>query len=162
MRCSRNAPGIRGQASGKGWGELRAVQGDALQWLPEAALLVVEGSDGALSTFNLLRNTGHASVSHLIEGKELRPDENTLTVVPGVIGSYPNAFYRARAGELPALTAAVRGLRSERDYATFTRRWAVRRNNPAFWAFSDQVHARYARDQGLEAGVLDYSRLEDR
>jgi hypothetical protein len=142
--------------------ELQAVQGDALQWVPEAALLAVEGSDGALSTFSLLRDTGHASVSHLVEGKELRPGENTLTVVPGVVGSYPNAFYRARVAELPALAQAVRGLRSERDYAAFARRWAVRRNNPAFWAFSDQLQARYARDQGLEAGVLDYSRLEDR
>jgi len=142
--------------------ELQAIRGAALQWIPEATLLVVEGSDGTPSTFSLLRDTGHANVSNLVEGKELRPDENTLTVVPGVVGSYPNAFYRARAAELPALAAAMRGLRSEQDYDAFTRRWSVRRNNPVFWAFSDDLHARYSRDQSLEAGVLDYSRLENR
>ena len=134
----------------------------ALQWIPEATLLVVEEADGTPSTFSLLRDTGHANVSNLVEGKELRPDENTLTVVPGVVGSYPNAFYRARAAELPALAAAMRALRSEQDYDAFTRRWSVRRNNPVFWAFSDDLHARYSRDQTLEAGVLDYSRLENR
>ena len=110
----------------------------------------------------LLRNTGHASVSHLVEGTELRPDEDTLTVVPGVIGAYPNAFYRAQAAELPAFVEALRRLRSDDDYSKFARRWAVRRNDAAFWAFSDGVHGRYVRDQAPDAGVLDFNRLENR
>jgi hypothetical protein len=143
--------------------ELASVRGAALQWFPEAALLAVEMPDGAIHTISLLRNTGHASVSHLLgERKELRPDENTLTVASGVIGSYPNAFYRLRADELPAMTQALRGLRSEEDYAAFSKRWAVRRTDPSFWAFSDAMHERYAARQPLEAGVLDYNRLENR
>ena len=35
---------------------------------------------------------------------ELLPAENTLTVVPGFIGAYPNAIYRVRRADLPALT----------------------------------------------------------
>jgi len=80
----------------------------------------------------------------------------------GVVGSYPNAFYRVQANQLPAFTAAVRGLRSEADYAALRQRFGVRRNNPGFWALSDEVHERYARSRPLEAGVLDYNRLEDR
>jgi hypothetical protein len=142
--------------------ELERVQGASLQWLPESALLVVETPAGD-TTFSLLRNTAHASVSDLLgEHRELRPDEDTLTVVPGVIGSYPNAFYRVPAAELPALTAAIRQLRSEGDYAAFAKRWAVRRSSPDFWAFSDALAARYRKDQPLEAGVLDYNRFENR
>jgi hypothetical protein len=129
----------------------------------ESALLVVEAADGTKTTFSLLRNTAHSSVSHLVgERRELRPDEDTLTIVPGVIGSYPNAFYRATVAELPAMTAAMRELRSEADYATFSKRWAVRRTNPDFWAFSDAVIDRYQKDQPLEAGILDYNRFENR
>ena len=85
-----------------------AVRGASLQWLPESALLVVEMPAGDV-TLSLLRNTAHASVSNLLgERRELRPDEDTLTVVPGVLGSYPNAFYRVPAAELPALAAAIR------------------------------------------------------
>lgn len=143
--------------------ELAAVQGAALQWLPEQALLQVDQPDGAAATFSLVRNTAHASVSHLLgERLELLPQEHTLTVVPGVLGSYPNAFYRAKAAELPALVTALRQLRSEADYAAFTRRWAVRRDNPGFWTFSDALQRRYARDDPLEGGVLDYNRLENR
>jgi hypothetical protein len=143
--------------------ELESVHGAALQWLPESSLLVIEASDGSLRTFSLIRNTAHGSVSHLLgESRELRPDEDTLTVVPGVIGAYPNAFYRAKAAELPAMTAAIGKLRSEADYAAFARRWAVRRTNPDFWAFSDALIDRYQKDQSLEAGILDYNRYEDR
>ncbi|MET0519635.1 MAG: fatty acid cis/trans isomerase [Burkholderiaceae bacterium] len=143
--------------------ELAALRGAALQWLPEAALLQVEMADGRSATFSLLRNTGHASVSHLLgERQELRPEENTLTVAAGVIGSYPNAFYRAKAAELPALAAELRRLRSAADYAGFARRWAVRRVDPGFWAFSDALQRRYADEDRLDAGVLDYNRLESR
>ena len=142
---------------------LQAVGGAALQWLPESSLLVVDAPGGASATYNLLRNTAHASVSHLLDERaEWRPAENTLTVVPGVIGSYPNVFYRASAAELPALTDALGKLRSDADYAAFAKRWAVRRTNPAFWAISDEVQDRYAREQPLQAGLLDYNRLENR
>ncbi|RZL86586.1 MAG: peptidylprolyl isomerase [Variovorax sp.] len=143
--------------------ELASVRGTSLQWLPEATVLVVDTPDGASVQFSLLRNTGHSSVSHLVdERRELRHDEDTLTVVPGVLGSYPMAFYRVGAAQLPALTKALRELRSEADYAAFAQRFAVRRTHPAFWAFSDAVHERYAKEQPLEAGVLDYNRLENR
>nr|WP_256353966.1 MULTISPECIES: fatty acid cis/trans isomerase [unclassified Variovorax] len=143
--------------------DLAAISGTSLQWLPEVALLVIDTPDGATSTFTLLRDTGHASVSHLVgEKRELRPEEDTLTVVPGIVGSYPNAFYRLDVAQIPALADAIRQLRSERDYTVFSQRWAVRRTNPAFWAVSDDVLARYRKTQPLEAGVLDYNRLENR
>ncbi|HEY6355080.1 MAG TPA: fatty acid cis/trans isomerase [Burkholderiaceae bacterium] len=60
------------------------------------------------------------------------------------------------------MTQALRGLRSAQDYVALHRRWAVRRTDPAFWAFSDALQTRYAGEQGRQAGVLDYSRLEGR
>jgi len=142
---------------------LAASKGIALQWLPETALLVVETPDGKARSYSLMRNTAHASVSHLLgERKELVPSEDTLTLTPGINFSYPNAFYRVSAAELPAMVSALQGLRSENDYAAFSKRWAVRRDNQDFWAFSDTLHKRYFTEQALEAGILDYNRLEFR
>jgi hypothetical protein len=153
-----NAP----EALGAPLRELAAISGASLQWLPEVTLLIVDTPDGP-TTFTLLRNTAHASVSHLLgERKELRPEEDTLTVVPGVVGSYPNVFYRLGAAQIPALADAIRHLGSEKEYAALAQRWAVRRTDPAFWAVSDDVLARYGKAQPLEAGVLDYNRLENR
>ena len=143
--------------------ELGQVRGASLQWLPEQAALVVEAPGAAPATFSLLRNTGHASVSHLTgERHELRPDENTLTLVPGIIGAYPNAFYRVSPAQLPAMAEAIRSLKSEADYAAFSERYAVRRTNPEFWSVSDGLVDRYRRDQPLQAGILDLNRFENR
>ena len=142
--------------------ELASVRGASLQWLPEMTVIVVESPGAAPATFTLLHDTAHSSVSHLLERRQLRPDEDGLTVAPGVVGSYPNAFWRVRSTELPALAAAIRKLDSPAGYAAIVDRWGVRRSSTAFWPLSDEVHARYAREQAIEAGVLDYNRLENR
>jgi hypothetical protein len=142
---------------------LGSVKGASLSWLPEMSVLRVDGSGGAARYFTLLRNTAHANVAHLAREKsELLPEENTLTVVPGFIGAYPNAIYRSSVGELPALRAALAGLASESDYRKLADRFAVRRTNPQFWAASDALHEAYLKWAPLEAGLFDYNRLQNR
>ena len=109
----------------------------------------------------MLRNTGHKNVAHLFT-EEVLPAENTLTVVPGFLGAYPNAIFSVKAADLPALANAIGSLASEDDYRKLADRYAVRRTNPRFWATSDELMDAYARWGGVEAGLFDYSRLENR
>ncbi len=142
---------------------LAAVRGASLSWFPEAVVLRLDDPPRSPQYFSLLRNTGHSNVAHLLDEKaELRPDENTLTVVPGFIGAYPNAILRATPGELPALATAIGTLSSERDYRVLADRFVIRRTSPAFWAASDALIDAYAQWAPLEAGLFDYSRLENR
>jgi hypothetical protein len=142
---------------------LAAVKGASLSWLPEMSVLRIDDEGTAPRYYTLLRNTAHANVAHLArENSELRPEENTLTVVPGFIGAYPNAIYRSRVDELPALRAALAGLASQADYRRLADRFAVRRTNPQFWAVSDALHEAYGQWAPLEAGLFDYNRLHNR
>ncbi len=142
---------------------LAAVKGASLSWLPEMSVLRIDGSSGGPRYVTLLRNTAHANVAHLAREKsELLPDENTLTVVPGFIGAYPNAIYRSSVSELPALRAVLAGLASEADYRRLADRFAVRRTNPQFWTASDVLHDAYGAWAPLEAGLFDYNRLQNR
>jgi len=139
------------------------VKGAALSWLPETSVLRIEGGRGAPQYVTLLRNTAHANVTHLArEKKELLPDENTLTVVPGFIGAYPNAMFRASVGDLAALRTAIAGMATEADYRKLADRFAMRRTNPQFWGFSDALNDAYVGWAPLEAGLFDYGRLENR
>ena len=90
------------------------------------------------------------------------PAENTLTVVPGFIGAYPNAIFRATAAELPAMAAAIASLSSETDYRKLADRFAIRRTDPHFWSASDHLIDAYKGWGGIEAGLFDYSRLQNR
>jgi hypothetical protein len=157
---------------------LGAVTGAALQWWPEATLLIVDpgrpsagvasaparaAAAGGPRYYSLLRNTAHRNVSTLfLEKKMLIPAENTLTVAAGFIGAYPNAVMRLRADELPGFTAALAALSSEADYHRLADRWAVRRTDARFWATSDELIDAYQRWAPGEAGLLDLSRLENR
>ena len=58
--------------------------------------------------------------------------------------------------------AAAAALGSETDYRRLADRFAVRRTDPAFWAASDELLAAYASWATTEAGLFDYSRLENR
>jgi len=142
---------------------LAAVRGRSLSLLPEASVLRVDNEAGSTRYFTLLRNTGHSNITHLAdEAKELLPDENTLTLVPGFVGAYPNALYVLQRADLPELTAAVRGLSSESDYRALADRFAIRRTNPAFWAYSDALQEAHASPAPGTIGLLDYNRFENR
>jgi Fatty acid cis/trans isomerase (CTI) len=142
---------------------LAGLKGASLSWLPEMSVLRIDGGGGGPRHVTLLRNTAHANVAHLAREKsELRPEENTLTVVPGFIGAYPNAIYRLDAGDLRSLREAIAGLASEADYRKLADRFALRRTNPQFWAASDALHDAYGAWAPLEAGLFDYNRLQNR
>lgn len=143
--------------------ELASVRGTALSWMPESSLLRIEEPNRPARNFSLLRNTGRSNVAILLnEAKTILPEEHTLDVIPGFATAYPNAFYRIARKDLPAFTGQVKQLSSEQDYAALMARFGIRRTSPDFWVLSDAVNADYARTAPIEAGLLDYNRLENR
>ena len=140
---------------------LAKVRGANLAWMPEVVFLRVEQPTASPQYFSVLRNTAHKNVAHMFK-EELLPAENTLTVVPGFLGAYPNAIFSVKGADLPALANAIGSLASEDDYRKLADRYAVRRTNPRFWATSDELIDAYAAWAPVEAGVFDYSRLENR
>jgi len=142
---------------------LAALRGESLGLVPELFYLVVTDSQGDARYFTVARDTGHRNVTHLLtERNELAPEENALTVVPGLIGAYPNAFFRLGKEELPEFIRALASLKTEDDYKRLGDRFAVRRTDPHFWEFSDRLQAAEAQMDQRDRGLLDYNRLENR
>lgn len=146
---------------------LAQIKGRSLQWLPEVAVLTVTNGTGAEvrqdRIYTLLHDNGFSNIASVFNPQSRRlPDEDTLTVTSGLIGAYPNAFYRMEQSALPEFIAAVAGLTSEADYRKLADRFAVRRTSRDFWRHSDGVHEAYRRIDPVEAGLLDYNRLENR
>ena len=142
---------------------LSGITGKALSFLPEDAFLTVIDAQGREHYFSLLRNSAHSNISQMFKEDARRlPEEDTLTVVPGFLGAYPNAFYRVPAARLPWFIKMVGGLQSEADYAVLNSRFGIRRTDDRFWAHSDALIGDYRKTYPIEAGLFDYNRFENR
>jgi hypothetical protein len=111
----------------------------------------------------LLNNSAHKNVAEIFfEDRRRLPEEDTITLVSGVLGAYPNAFWTVDEAQLPELTRRVATLAGEADYSALMDRFGMRRTNPGFWALSDQVHLAMRDRNRVSFGMLDYNRLENR
>ena len=90
------------------------------------------------------------------------PEENTVTVARGIIGSYPNVFMRVQNSEISRFVDEILSLQSARQYETLLDNYGIRRTDPDFWKFSDEVHELLYAQNPIEYGRLDYGRLENR
>ena len=144
---------------------LTQARGPALSLMPETSFVeIVERSSGGAHTvgvYTLLEDAARANISHLFTERRL-PAEDRMTVAPGFIGAYPNAFFRVDINDLPRFADAITRLGSEADFGRLLTEFGVRRTHPDFWAHSDALHRIYHTQTPIEAGLFDYNRFENR
>jgi hypothetical protein len=142
---------------------LQAVHGEGLAVFPQNSILRIDDTAGVSHYVTLLNNSGFSNISGLFKSSERRlPAEDYLTVVPGIVGAYPNAFFQTSTASLADFITHMESLKNEADYTALTDVFAVRRTNPDFWAFSDALHHYYKKQEPVAAGMLDYNRFENR
>lgn len=142
---------------------LGSLNGLAVSHLPEVSFLTVTDAEGRSHNYSLLHNDAHSNISTLFREAENRlPQEDTVTLVDGFLGAYPNVFYSVSAKELPDFVDAVAHLGSEADYQTMMGRYSIRRTDDRFWAHSDALDRASRESTPIEAGLFDYNRYENR
>jgi hypothetical protein len=141
---------------------LQDLQGRPAALMPELTFVEIISESGS-EYVTIVHNRAHLNITSIFrEDKFLKPDEDTLTVVPGFLGAYPNIFFRLDEKEIEDFVASISTLRTEDDYAQLLERYAIRRTNPDFWQQSDAFHAAYKDRAPVEYGLLDYNRFDNR
>ena len=139
------------------------TRGKALAYFPELSVVRVNFNDQHKHAFTIALNRYHKNVSSLLlEEERLLPERYSLSLYPGVLGSYPNTFYDIDVEDFGAFVEQVQSIQSEKDYVVLLDNYAVRRTNPLFWAFSDWLNQWYAENQPGNAGIIDLNRFENR
>jgi hypothetical protein len=142
---------------------INQLSGLGISHLPQIVMIKVRNNDGVDSVFTLLKNNAHTNISSIfLEDNNRRPEHDSLTLVKGVLGSYPAAFLSLHEAEIPLLYSKLASMKSEEDYILLLDAFAVRRSSEQFWIFSDELHEWYKADQLIEFGLLDYNRFENR
>ncbi len=141
---------------------LNNMTGKAVSILPQVSYLMVNGAHGEY-VYSLINNSAHTNVAHLFSESDRRiPAEDNLTVLAGVVGTYPNAFFQVNEQELAEFVSALELMQTEQDYSQLKDKFAIRRTNPNFWEYADKLHTWYKKNQPNSAGLLDFNRLENR
>ncbi len=156
MESVKNA-GIRSQLD-----RLTTLEGTPATLNSETTFLQVNTNSGS-EYFTLLRNSAYSNMTSLLGSDKNRlPEEDTFSVMPGIVGAYPNAFLLVDETEMADLVDAMSKLQKESDYAGLMDTYGVRRTNNNFWKYSDDLHEALRAADPVIYGVLDYGRLENR
>ena len=143
---------------------LDRLKGTQATLLPELTMIMVEPEKaGKTEIFTLVRNSAHRNISSLFnEASNREPAKDDVTLVHGLLGSYPEAFWRVKEQDLPNVVATIEKMQTEKDYEALLDMVGVRRTDPKFWAFSDKLNQIFFDNHPIESGWLDYNRLQNR
>lgn len=143
--------------------QIDRLQGVNTKLLPEVSVIQVRMKQGPDRYFTLLHHTAWTNISYLFKDQDRRlPNEDSVSVLTGVVSAFPNAFFSLGENDLLDFLVQIAALKSENDYLKLKARYGVRRTDRRFWHFADQLHDHHFKHQPLTAGLLDFSRLENR
>jgi hypothetical protein len=141
---------------------LRGLPNKHISLLPQVSYVMVSNGNKK-QVYSLITNSAHSNVAHLFSEENRRlPEEDNLAVLRGIVGTYPNAFFHVEQTQLTEFVELLITIKTEEDYSRLKDNFAIRRTNPDFWSFADELHAWYKVNQPNDAGLLDFNRLENR
>lgn len=136
------------------------VRGLQVQALPDVTFVHVVTDDNTEDlAYTIIRNKALSNNSMLFkEGRRRVLKDDTLTVVKGHVGSYPNAFSHIPVDQIEDRIDAYLKIKNKLDYYSFAKKYAIQRNSPNFWEESDWHYRKFLKDQPVEAGLFDMYR----
>ncbi|CUJ98884.1 Fatty acid cis/trans isomerase (CTI) [Ruegeria denitrificans] len=142
--------------------ELADQTGDWVKYLPDLSVLVVENNGGTTELFTLVHDKAHFNVAFLFDEIARRnPEADEVTILPGLIGSYPNFYFHVGQNQLAGFNTALKSIRSQSDYLAAVAQYGVRRTSPDFWVLSDLIYEMFLEQKPIQAGVFDLNRYKD-
>lgn len=137
----------------------RPGKNNVANYFPELTFVRVDGK--ASRVFSIVRNREHENVSWILaEEYRLSPEEDSLSLVNGFAGAYPNLFLIVSESHLEKFIAQIKDLKSLKEFDSFVAKYTVRRNDPKFWELYDSMNDIFLKHDSLEAGFLDLTRYE--
>ncbi|UZE96252.1 fatty acid cis/trans isomerase [Alkalimarinus alittae] len=144
---------------------LASITGTQLNIIPELVYLIIEPSNTTESaiSYSLIHNRAHSNISYLLdEDSRLEPENDTLTVTPYYVGSYPNFYFHVNEARLADFVDQLSAIHTPEDEESFIQEFGVRRTDSRFWAINDWLNQDYLNQEPINAGWFDLSRYENK
>ena len=141
------------------------LHGERLIVLPDVSFVRVRnGADGGKDlAYTVILNKGYTNITSMFENVDNRDrSQDTLTVIKGLTGSYPNFFFEIDINDVEAFVSRFESISNREEYEQFVGLYGVRRTNTEFWAISDWFHQSAMKHEPLRAGIFDLNRYRNR
>ena len=133
-----------------------------IKLLPEMVVLRVTAAGGEHLMYSLIHNRAHSNVAFLLgEDRRLLPEQDTLTILPGVVGGYPNFIFDVPLGDLETFVARLAAVTDDTQLEAVVQDWGVRRTRADFWEVFHDLTTYMERTDPVEAGLFDLGRYEN-
>lgn len=142
--------------------EKTAGKSGFIKRLPDISLLRVYDQSGGRQLYSLVRDRAHTNVAFLL-GESLRylPDEDKLTIMPGIMGSYPNFMFNVAKPELEEFVDQLNKADQPERFNKVVKRWGVQRTHPEFWQLFADLSEYLKEQDPVNAGILDMNRYQN-
>lgn len=133
-----------------------------VRFMPDVAFLrVSDPNSNNGHAYTLIRNKAHRNVAFMFDESDRRErDKDTLTVYPGLLGSYPNFMFHVPVADIDAFGNALHNINSQDDFDSLVQKFGLMRTNPEIWTNFQWFVDYMKQTQPLDAGVYDLSRYK--
>jgi hypothetical protein len=111
--------------------------------------------------YSLITDKAYSNISKLSEGSNRLPEQDSITIVPGFIGSYSNFFFTVERAHLIEFINTLGVARTEIEKDALYSQFGLRRTHPKLWQHVDCFNQQYKEEKGISAGLLDMSHYEN-
>lgn len=163
FRCVDNNASSESREVKAAMQKLASLKGRQLQLLPELSFIRVGNVDnGDDYAFTLIVNKALDNVAVMfLENMRRVPEKDTLTVMHGLVGSYPGFFFHVDINELDEFSDELVQARSKQEIDAFYAAYGVRRNSPAIWKEMDWFNAQHKKLLPIKSGLFDMNRYQN-
>ena len=154
-----------GQQADQAMKKIASISGPILQVFPDVTFVRIRTGEGtgADLAYTLILNKAYKNVTSMFADEDRRDlEHDTMTVVEGLQGSYPNFFFVIDNSEVQAFAESYVAIRNRSDYERFVGLYGIRRTNPRFWRTADWFQDRYMKQEPVLSGLFDLNRYRNR
>jgi hypothetical protein len=140
---------------------MSALKGRQVEVFPDLTFVhVVTGSPDNDLVYSVIRNKELSNNSMMFKEDRRRVfADDTLTVVKGYVGSYPNAFTRIPIDQMAPTLDRYLQIKDDIGYYHFAKKFSVQRNCPCFWEEADWHNKNTIELNPIEGGLFDLYRF---
>jgi len=144
---------------------LSNIGGEITNVFPETMMVrvLIDGSLDNDRAYTFLHNKSYLNTTSLVPSEKSRVmQEDTLDVIRGFVGAYPNFFLQVPLDRLEDFVDTYLAVNDAESYHALMEVYGVRRSHADFWQISDWFYQKHLRVDPLYAGVFDLNRYQNR